>query len=175
MILYETRISNILSALRDYSIAYSNLEKIQNEEAKLSDRLLPSGDQKTGVFGEFYALQYLRTAYPEKQARLSDNHSQKGYDIEVGEDIFVSVKTVSGYSKTRRTTPLKSVDGRIQQLHVVSLDKQFRPDGYWIVNDANKLIDKGIRNLTIPTPTYTGHDKNIGQNIIYEVLKMIEF
>jgi hypothetical protein len=175
MMSYETRISKILTALEDYSKAYSKLEFIQKEEEKLTDRLLPTGDQKTGVFGEFYALQYLRAVHPEKQIRLSDNHSQKGYDIEVGDDIFVSVKTVSGYSKTRRTAPIKFVDNRVQQLHILSLDKQFKPDGYWIVIDVSKFINRGIKNLTIPKPTYTGFDKNVGSNIIADALRIIKF
>lgn len=147
----------MLEAIDIFSKAYKNLEAVQLQENKKNkdgkylyeDRLIPIGDQKTGAIGEFYALMYLRGKNPYSIFTLCENHSHKGYDI-VEKDKNgiiikgISVKTVSEFSKTRKTSEIiieKEID---IDLHIISLNTNLRLDGYWIREKVSKFDTKTI-------------------------------
>jgi len=119
--------SAILKAISAYATAYAALEALQGGSS-----LLPRGDQKTGCFGEFYARLYLQRARPLATV-VFGGHSNKAWDLRVTEgprELLVQVKTVSGFSATRVLSPIHH---GWHQLFVVSLDRAFRPDGFWVV------------------------------------------
>src|ERR1039457_4346177 len=120
-----THHSEILAAIDGYAGAYSQLEELQRDES-----LLPPGDQKTDCIGEFYAHLYLLNARPGAVV-TPGGHSNKAWDFRVssaGYDTLVGVKTVSSYSTTR---VLRPIHHGWHELFVVSLDRRFRPDGFW--------------------------------------------
>lgn len=137
----------IRQAIAKYAAAYERLDRLQRK----SD-LIPVGDQKTGCIGEFYAYLYLAAKHPA--ATLSfGGHSQKGWDLEVrvgGRVRRVQVKTVSGYSRTRRMTPLHR---GWDELIVVYLGRDLRPQGFWIVTDTSIVPPGGVlKSCRCPTP-----------------------
>lgn len=156
----DDRKKELLEAIDIFSKAYKNLEAVQLQENKKNkdgkylyeDRLIPIGDQKTGAIGEFYALMYLRGKNPYSIFTLCENHSHKGYDI-VEKDKNgiiikgISVKTVSEFSKTRKTSEI-IIEKEIEiDLHIISLNKEFKPNGYWILN--GKVCDFKHKSITV--------------------------
>jgi hypothetical protein len=121
--------------------------------------LLVTGDQKTGVIGEFYSLLYAQRRYLNAQrVDYASNPSQTGWDIEVICDepasaLRIQVKTVSEYSKTRTITPLSP---GWDHLYLLCLGRDLRPTGFWIVTDNDifngrkKLIGRRMRNPDNP-------------------------
>lgn len=92
---------------------------------------------------------YLRGKNPYSIFTLCENHSHKGYDI-VEKDKNgiiikgISVKTVSEFSKTRKTSEIiieKEID---IDLHIISLNTNLRLDGYWIREKVSKFDTKTI-------------------------------
>ena len=136
MIGLSEKIAEIRDVIHCYANVYESFEKLQNDS-----ELLPKGDQKTGVIGEFYALLYAKELYKDqnKEAKLGKNHSQPVYDILVGEvgkseenllkdeenTIKIQVKTVSAYAEKRKTTEIKSIE-KCTYLYVLSLDRFFK-------------------------------------------------
>jgi hypothetical protein len=119
--------SEIHTAIAGYAGAYAKLADLQRENS-----LLPPGRQKTDCIGEFYAHVYLLKARPLAVV-TPGGHSNKVWDFRVsdaGHDTLVQVKTVSGYSATRVLSPIHR---GWHELFVVSLDRNFRPNGFWIV------------------------------------------
>ena len=157
----KTRIENLLKAIESYSKAYHELEELQKHEIKLEDRLMPIGDQKTGAIGEFYALMYLKKVYPKNNVRFCKNPIQKGYDIEIisnqdSDNKKISIKTVSEFSKTKKVSNIKKenedkktpkIDYCKIELHIISLNKEFKPNGYWILN--GKVCDFKHKSITV--------------------------
>ena len=141
------RVREIRSAVASYSTAYEALECIQRaseEKEEKKESLLPVGDQKTGVIGEFYALLYAKGQYEE--AKLAEN-SQPVWDIEAtsqgGGRVRIQVKTVSGFSTTRRISPIHP---GFDELWVLSLDKRFEPAGFWRIGKS-ALPGEGAETL----------------------------
>ncbi len=117
------KISNIISK---YAEIYSNFEKLQN------DNLLANGDQKTGVIGEYYAKIYIENILKSK-AKYANNGAP--HDLEYSDNnklVKVQVKAVSYYSKTRTIAPLNMNDEAFDYLYLISLDKNFKPDAFYI-------------------------------------------
>lgn len=125
----------IFDAIKIYSKAYEELEKIQDEEDKKQDeKIIPKGDQKTGVIGEFYAMLYARQKYSDKTVKLASMGSP--FDITVGEEkeiIQIQVKTISEYAKKKTTTLKGYVDKDNTEfiLYLIYLDKTFKPTMFW--------------------------------------------
>jgi hypothetical protein len=171
------RIIAIREAIKEYSIAYNKFEVLQIQEEQLKDRLLPKGDQKTGVIGEFYALQYLKKTNPNCDISLVKNHSQEAYDLKIDER-RISVKTVSEWSQERKIN-LKSYFKSIKKtenkefesvdLIVISLTKNLTPDGIWfIASDVIKEKFKG--SVKVPLPNLSNNlDDRFGTNLISEL------
>ena len=128
---------DIQKSILKYAEAYDELQELQD-----TTRWIPGGDQKTGCIGEYYAFTYLCTLFPED--RLSyGSHSEKGWDIEILEPDKqrIQVKTVSAYSKTRTISPIhKGWD----ELFIIYLNRQLRPEGFWIIQDSAIFGDKEV-------------------------------
>lgn len=175
--LTEERYKEVLSAIGKYSEVYSTFEKYQKEDTG-SDPLLPKhGDQKTGIIGEFYAMLFLR-----HQGKKNISYAAHGspYDLsfeESGKIIKVQVKTVlSGFSKTNTMSPLKS---GWDYLYLISLDKNFMPNGFWI-NSYNSSLFKNrkiIQSARIKNPESNNKGSscfNFNDNRKEELQKVIE-
>lgn len=141
------------------------------------------GDQKTGCIGEYYAYLYLQHEYPKSELSYG-NHSEKGWDIMVkdGEKkIRVQVKTVSGYSKTRGISPIHR---GWDQLFVVYLNQNLKPEGFWMMEQderfKNKFDEKGmIKGLKCPDPKLAKGKSGSKlfkseENCISDLLKVLE-
>lgn len=133
--------------ISDYALLYKRFEKIQGPE---NDAMLPVGDQKTGVIGEYYAKCYIEQVFNGGKT-ISYQPSGSDYDLEYknksGDSVKVQVKAVSWHSCTRTISPVKLLDEKgkhlFDELYLISLDENFLPDGFWI-NDY-KLITKRIK------------------------------
>jgi hypothetical protein len=148
--------TDILRAIADYATAYARLEELQG-----SSSLLPPGDQKTGCFGEFYVhLFLLRTR--RRATVVRGGHSNKAWDFRVSDgtvDSCIQVKTVSGFSATRALSPIHH---GWQELFVVSLDRSFRPDGFWVVPAPNiDLSTYPLKGLRAPLPGTSGRGQGV--------------
>ena len=151
----ETRIQEIRCAIECYARAYGRLDFLQNREQNAHEpcRILPVGDQKTGVIGEFYALLYAQQSYSE--ATLAENN-QPWWDIEAigssGETIKIQVKAVSAFSGYRRMTPIYP---GIDELWAIYLDKRFRPTGFWMIDGTCLPFnddEQPLKGRTCPDP-----------------------
>lgn len=146
---------NILDSIGSFAKSYNELEALQKKYSSF----MPSGDQKTGVIGEFYSILYLQTTYPKSNISLG-NSAQKGWDIEVvssnGSRKYIQVKTVSNFSKTRRISPIHYV---WDELFLMYLNKKLFPIGFWIIDDKT-IIKRGEiligKTMPIPGKTNTG-------------------
>lgn len=145
----------ILDSIRLYAKAYDALEIIQTKYSGI----MPPGDQKTGVIGEFYSMLYLQRTYPKSSISLG-NAAQKGWDIKVsqprGSSIHIQVKTVSEFSKTRRISPIHHA---WDELFLMYLDKSLFPIGFWIIDYEAIIKQSGMltgRTMPIPDKTNTG-------------------
>ena len=120
---------------------------------------MPSGDQKTGVVGEFYSMLYLQRTYPKSNISLG-NSAQKDWDIEVsssnGSRKYIQVKTVSKFSKTRRISPIHH---GWDELFLMYLDKKLFPIGFWRIDDKTIIKKSEIligKTMPIPGKSNTG-------------------
>ena len=155
-----------------YSDAYSKIEYWQE-----NSNLIPKGDQKTGCIGEFYVFLYLTNCYPSCSLNYG-GITNSGWDIEVSSDdtalLKVQVKTISGYSSTRRMSPIHC---GWDQLHVVHLDKKFNPVGFWIVQDTSIFRgNKILKNKICPKPNNDNlgsKDIPFGENLIQQLQEAV--
>ncbi|MFP3042420.1 hypothetical protein LQZ19_11445 [Treponema primitia] len=122
-----------IEAVKKYAEVYKQFEDIQKD--KTFDFVPKTGDQKTGLIGEAYIFEYLkRQGYPDIEF---GGPSQKGWDIRypfdlaIGREVLVQVKTVSAYSKTRAISPIHLPSSGYWELFLVSLNGQFIPDNIW--------------------------------------------
>jgi hypothetical protein len=120
----------IFKAIATYADAYKSLELIQRRVGSM----LPIGDQKTGVIGEFYARLYAASIY--KNAELVYGHaSEHAWDIKVRqqgrEDHKIQVKTVSAHSATSRVS---RIHPGWHELYLLRLDQEFLPVGFWALH-----------------------------------------
>lgn len=150
------RIENIRQAVKSYAEAYRLLEKLQKAEKDYaeSEQLLPwHGDQKTGLIGEYWAIQFARHLYPNAISVRFSRTNQKGWDIGIqlphsNSERLVQVKTTSSFSKTGRLSPVHSprsihVEGEAHEswdeLWVVQLDEKLFPIGFWSLNEEDLI------------------------------------
>ena len=134
-------ISNIQNAIQSYAEAYKNLEILQHSE----NIPIPAGDQKTGCIGEFYAYTYLQNKNPKATLKYG-THSEKGWDIQIKKPtiidkptLYVQVKTVSEYSKTR---VISAIHHGWDWLFLLYLNKDLKPEGFWIIKNTDFLKGK---------------------------------
>jgi hypothetical protein len=117
----------ILSAIAQYAEAYARLEKIQRTRTAI----IPTGDQKTGAIGEFYAGVLARHMYPEAEITFGP-HSQAAWDLKVTRsshpELLIQVKAVSAHSMTGRISP---IHGGWHLLWLMRLDAGLRPEAIW--------------------------------------------
>jgi hypothetical protein len=143
-------ISKAVKNVIDFGCEQRHFESFQD----FNKFILPSGDQKTRVIGEFYSILFLRNLYsePEYNVDFLENRVDDIYDIKIsksGKDYKkIQVKTVSIYSKTRLTTKINNPD-KFDELIVISLDMNLYPNGLWIINSTKikktiKLIVPGL-------------------------------
>jgi len=143
-------ISKAIKNVIDIGSQQRNFENFQSS----NKFLLPTGEQKVGVIGEFYCMLFLKNLYsePEFEIDFSENRVDEIYDIKItksgNEYKKIQVKTVSVYSKTRLTSKINNSD-KFDKLLVISLDMNLYPIGLWIINSVDikkskKLIVPGI-------------------------------
>ena len=158
------RHSTIRSAINAYAKAYGDLQHLQE-----SDRSIPTGDQKTGVIGEYYVYRHLSLLHGEENLSYG-SHSEKGWDIEIqsgSKRTRVQVKTVSAFSTTRTISPIHS---GWDELHLVYLSRQLYPLGYWKIGDRS-IVPEGAqlksRKCALPDKPRTGSkDLVFGDNLV---------
>jgi hypothetical protein len=119
-----------LDRVKKYAKAYDQLEEIQKDEAF---DFVPIGDQKTGVIGEAFIFKYLYLKRRKHPGLQFGGAAQKAWDMKYSAPnnmVFVQVKTVSAFSKTKRISPIHLVPDYCE-LYLVSLNKQLIPDNVW--------------------------------------------
>lgn len=138
---------HINKLIEEYAQIYSKFELLQKRDEEDNQGMLPAGDQKTGVIGEYYAKCYIESlpkAIESKYAKPGESFDLE-YRLEGMSDIIkVQVKCVSAHSKTRTIAPLnlsKNEKGEIpfHFLYLIALDKAFLPIGFYI-NSYDKII-----------------------------------
>jgi hypothetical protein len=143
-------VQQILASIRSYAGAYAEFQRLQDAHP----RLLPLGDQKTGVIGEFYAMLFAQNFYP--QSRVSFADPTAAWDLEVsadtgGPDLRIQVKTASAYSRTRIITPIFP---GWDYLYLLYVETTFAPLGFWIVTNPNIFgTREALRNQKMRLPT----------------------
>jgi len=138
-------LQEIFKAISTYADAYKSLEKLQRRDGSM----LPIGDQKTGVIGEFYARLYAASVYQD--AKLVYGHpSEHAWDIKVRqqgkEDHKIQVKTVSAHSSTSRVSKIHT---GWHELYLLRLDEDFLPIGFWAINVSE--VSWGLSTLSSST------------------------
>lgn len=174
----DDNFKDIKDLISSYSDLYKRFEEIQikcdkkkgREIQKTANRLLPGGDQKTGVIGEYYAAKYVQSKISPESIYYACPSAP--HDIEYSIDnkcIKIQVKAVSAHSETRRISPIKKYSknkNRIikkpaewDYLYLISLNKKFIPDGLWIIpKDKLNFVDGKITYATMPE-TYNKYNK----------------
>lgn len=136
----------VFDAIQDYAEAYGRLERLQPPE----DDVLPVGDQKTGVIGDFFAHLYLTDLYPDSDVSYA-KPSESGWDIKAckpGWALKIQVKAVSSYSKTSRVSPIHP---GWDELYLMRLDRDFRPEAFWTVKKSDVEWSVGrLAHRTMP-------------------------
>jgi hypothetical protein len=168
-------IQEILSTIDHYASAYRDLQNLQ----EMHTDLLPVGDQKTGVIGEFYAVLYLRALYPDAHISFSENPSQNGWDIQVRISDHpnvskVQVKTVSAYSSTRTISPISP---GWDELYLLFLGNNLKPIGFWQVKGDAFLRGSTRSGLKMRNPDKNSpgsSDIPFGENRIVELTQAID-
>ena len=117
------------SAIQEYALAYDAMERLQRTDSAV----FPSGDQKTGVIGEFYARLYAKQQWLEPQAEhVYGSPSEKAWDITIRRrdvpDHKIQVKTVSSHSQT---STVSKIHAGWDELYLLRLNKDFMPIGFW--------------------------------------------
>lgn len=135
----------IKDLIADYANVYRRFEAFQKGDN--SESILSGGDQKTGVIAEYYAKLYIEKTFcngqPIGYQNPGDTHDLQ-YQVNGKKDpVKVQVKAVSAHSQTRTISPIKLHDKfgdpAFDQLYLISLNLDFRPDGLWI-NGYDSII-----------------------------------
>lgn len=175
--------------IRDYAKAYKKLNDFQSEQDDYSDdeKLMPTGDQKTGCIGEYYAMQYARSRWSAKKGFNCHfgNHSQYAWDIKVSpsEDstasILIQVKTVSDFGEGT-LSPIHSLsDGHL--LWLLALDESLQPKILWEqkfkdidFGGRKKLSGKKLRDPNNPTTGSQCFNWDDENNLTDQLLKALK-
>lgn len=140
---------SIQVAIKKYAHGYRCLNELQVEQ---DEKIIPIGDQKTGVIGEYYAKIYLEDIYKPSKVEFGGT-SQKGWDLRIAASSTMEkkyqIKTVSAFSTTRRISPIHP---GWDYLLLVYLDKNMFPKRMWEISYNESFGDKVIKNRTMPDP-----------------------
>lgn len=153
-----TKNEEIKEVIAQYAIAYNKFEGFQG-----GSKPFVTGDQKTGVIGEYYAKLYIEYTFNEK---IEYEKMGQAYDLKYndGKEVKVQVKTVSLHSTTKVISKIRLADDICLQLfdklYLILLDHDFKPIGFWI-NDFNTLRDKvgSVKYLKSRTIEWPNHQK----------------
>jgi hypothetical protein len=118
----------VKNLIQKYAVVYQEFELLQAS----NNQILVGGDQKTGVIGEYYAKCYIESLGVKKveYAKPGESFDLKYHSAEG--TIKVQVKAVSAHSKTRTIAPLNLTKSSFDFLYLISLDKNFIPNGFYI-------------------------------------------
>lgn len=127
--------------IAQYAKLYSSFEELQEK-----NDILPKGDQKTGVIGEYYAKCYANCIAQNAQYGKPGEVADLNYvDKKTGKKVAVQVKCVSAHSKTRTIAPLniEKTKGKrpFEFLYLIDLDVNFEPIGFYI-NTYDEIVKK---------------------------------
>lgn len=152
---------DIKTLINEYARLYKDFEEKQD------GKILPGGDQKTGVIAEYYAKCYIEKVIGVEAVYAN---AGKSYDLHYTfNDIKfkVQVKAVSAHSKTRIIAPLNLTknenNNTFDYLYLISLDENFKPDGFYIntyESIIKKLEKKNDTRTKIQGATMQGKNKN---------------
>jgi hypothetical protein len=160
-------IKQIFQTIKIYSSAYTDLENIQEDEKEKNEteRLLPIGDQKTGVIGEFYAMLYAREKYKSKKVVFAP--MKEPFDLIVGQkEILIQVKTISDFSQNQKVILKGSSVKNKFILYLVHLNKNFEPIYF---GEKELEFSEKKRSITLNSV------KNVKENNFTEIfLKILE-
>ena len=167
-------LATIEAAFDEYVKAYANLETLQK-----NSNLLPGGDQKTGVVGEYYALLFALGTFKAASITLMPN-SQKAMDIKVGQEpnpTRIQVKTISAFSKTGKISSIKERGWEL--LYILHFDELFQPNGFWVVTPQDiheSATSKHLNEVYGPRPDKprTAGKINFHENRLEELLAGIK-
>jgi hypothetical protein len=132
--------NNIKSLIKNYAKVYQEFELIQD------GKIMPKGDQKTGVIAEYYAKCYIESKCQTEVAfAKSGEPYDLSYETKDGLLIKVQVKCVSAHSLTRIIAPLnlkkQTYGNPFDELYLISLDKNFMLEALYI-NTYDEIINK---------------------------------
>lgn len=139
--------SNSISKLiKQYAEIYQHFEDFQKKG------LLPIGDQKTGVIGEYYAHCYYQSQPGVKSVEYAK--SAMAFDLKLtlssDPEKRIQVKCVSAHSKSRRIAPINIDDSQekpFDEIILLDLDFAFKPIGMYI-NSFEELKKRVLSNTT---------------------------
>ena len=142
----KKNVSDIINLISEYSKTYQKFEDFQ-------DILLASGDQKTGVIGEYYAALYIQKEFGVSTVYSKSNSEHDIEYIHKNKTYKIQVKTVSAHSDTRTISPIKNGDW--SELYLISLDKNFEPNGFWINTKQDLQFDDDGKISYVRMPKIT--------------------
>jgi len=144
----DTEHLSIEKAIASFAQAYEALENLQAHEARKeahSALLPPTGDQKTGLIGEYWAIRYARIIFKDATV-IFGGHSQKGWDLKIvkprASTRYIQIKTVSDFgkgkvspicvpSKKREANDEPDMPDYWDELWLLRLDRHFQPVVLW--------------------------------------------
>jgi len=161
----------ITSLIKKYAEVYILFEEFQKKDIGL----LPGGDQKTGVIGEYYAKCFVDKSYKVK-AKYAE--SGKSFDLEYTKNnktVKIQVKAVSEHSKSRVIAPLSLFDRNgnpaFDQLFLIYLNKKFQPVSFYINSYGDIIKKAGKGKLKIQGSKMKVSDNTTQGSAIYDLSK----
>lgn len=157
---------NIFSTIDEYATVYSKLEALQETHK----RLLPKGDQKTGVIAEFYARLYAREVF-EGAELVYGSTSEHAWDITVRridqKDHKIQVKAVSAHSTTSRVSVIHP---GWNELYLIRLNERLWPEGFWtLLADSVEWSTEKLEGATMPRCNVGGS----GSKVLHSATDML--
>lgn len=165
----DTEHLSIERAIVAFAQAYEALDNLQAHEARKEAHtalLPPKGDQKTGLIGEYWAIRYARSAFPNATAEFG-GHSQKGWDFKLlrkrSKPTYIQLKTASEFGNGKLSAICKPSKRRLagegeelpdywDKLWLLWLDRRLMPVVLWMFkpehvefNGADCLKGKTLR------------------------------
>lgn len=147
----------ILELIDKYAEVYQLFENFQKYKDN-KPGLLPLGDQKTGVIGEYYAKCYLESLdgvseveYAKSGNSADITYRKKGH----AETIKVQVKCVSHHSQTKTIAPLTLYNDvnksqpAFDYLYLIALDDNFKPIGFYINAFSDLKLENQDKNRLV--------------------------
>lgn len=156
--------TEVQAVFKRYAMLYARMERLQHPRIAVveTERLLPTGDQKTGCIGEYWAMRYARSRWPRKTC-VFGSHSEHGWDIHVrASTLRIQVKTVSAWSNSKTTTPIHHPDLKPKKprkdwkgwsdLWLIYLDTNLYPAGFWRLKAKDLPFDNDKTPIKVRIP-----------------------